>query len=111
MSSNEGLSPRGRLAEAAAEIIELVKSAERNADFAAFAGMSNRHLRAERKTKLLLKRERVRVDLARRSPRARRSCCVLPHPLNVSNSQSLGENAVRNRVGLRDREQRAGVTG
>jgi hypothetical protein len=111
VSSNEGLSARGRLAEAAAEIVELIKIAERDADFAAFAGMSNRHLRAERKTKLLLKGERVRGGLARRPPRTRRSCGILPHPLNVPNSQPLRENAVRNRVGLSDREQGAGVPG
>ena len=57
MSSNEGLSPRDRLAEAAAEIVELIKVAERDADVAAFAGMSNRHFCAERQTKFLLKGE------------------------------------------------------
>ena len=101
-----------RLAETAAEVVELLEIAEGDPNVPVLAGMTDRDLRPEREAELLLERERIRIDGARRlRSRARHGAGVLSQPLDVANREALGDDAVRDRIGLSDREQGARVAG
>src|SRR5271154_3019312 len=98
--------PPRRLAESPAEVVELVEIAEGDADFAAFAGVPNRHFRPERKAELVLEGSRVGVDGRGGPARPAGLARILAEALDVPDRQPLGDDAVGERIWVGDGEQR-----
>jgi hypothetical protein len=73
--------------------------------------MPDRHLRPKREAELLLERERIRIDGARRlRSRARHGAGGLAQPLDVPNREALGDDPVRDCIRVGEREQGARVS-
>ena len=96
-----------------AEIVELVEIAEGDPELARLTGMTDRHLRSERQAELCFERARVGVDRRRGlgAAAARRLAGALGEPLDVAHAQAPRDNAVGDRVGIGEGEQRARVAG
>ncbi len=101
--------PLRRLAEAPAEIVELVEVAEGDADLAALAGVPDGDLGAEREAELVLKGERVGVDGRRLLFRARRSCRRSRRAARCRARSGRRHDPVGGRVRMRHGQQRAAV--
>src|SRR5579871_2171929 len=81
------LLPPRRLAEPAAEVVELVEIAEGDADVAAFAVVTDRHFGSEREAELVLKSGRVGVDRGGGLPRAAGLALIFAEALDVPDRQ------------------------
>src|SRR5277367_556907 len=100
-----------RLAKPAAEIVELIEIAEGDVNLAALPAMPDLYFRPELKAELVLKGSRVGVDRRGTSPRPRRLAGILTEALDVPDRQTLGNDAVGERIRVGHGEQRPRVPG
>jgi hypothetical protein len=95
-------SPRERLCEPPAEVIELLKAPKTDADFATVSQVAYCYFGAECKTEIIFDRASIWI-CDRRSQAASRFARICSKPFDITDGQSLSDNSIHKQIRIRHR--------